>query len=491
MITCALRLLHQLSSTTTGIFSTLPMHTLSSTIKTAVIPLPKGSELSSLFKHYSDKDWSMLLDSGISNHVNNEYDIMVADPIATVTYKNQQVEVTHKLENDFTQAGNDPIAIVQNLFDYYFKNAYLQESEHNKTLPFVTGAMGFFGYDLGRVYEQLPDKNANDLRCPDMAVGLYSWSIIKHNKTDTYYLNWAEGYPAPTLNQLVNLQATSNQTTEFRLTSNWQSNMDEQAYKQKIAAIGEYLRAGDCYQVNLAQCFKASFTGSPWRAYQTLQQANQSPFSAFINVDGNAILSISPERFLSVRNSVVETTPIKGTMPRHKNRDEDDASKHALLNSEKDRAENLMIVDLLRNDISKNCVPGSVNVPDIFYLESYPAVHHLVSKVKAQLSSDSTPLDLLRDAFPGGSITGAPKIRAMEIIDELEPDRRGVYCGSIGYIGVRKDMDSSICIRTLLCHNNQIKCWAGGGIVLDSDAASEYQECLDKVAKILPILATE
>ena len=191
---------------------------------------------------------------------------------------------------------------------------------------------------------------------------------------------------------------------------------------------------------------------------------------------------------MQVKGKQVETKPIKGTRKRDKDPERDSALSEELLGSEKDKAENLMIVDLLRNDLSKHCEPHSVTVPQLFALESYPAVHHMVSTVLGTLKQRVSPLLLLKGAFPGGSITGAPKLRAMQIIAELEPDKRSIYCGSIGYIGVKNDMDTNICIRTVLAENNHLYCWAGGGIVLDSDIESEYQESLDKVARILPIL---
>jgi para-aminobenzoate synthetase component 1 len=466
------------------------MQNLTPTYKTTVIDIPPETEISAIFQHYSEKNWSMLLDSGDSQHANNCYDIMVAEPIASLTFKDGNLQIAHTKPCDFSISTEQPITALKQLLYFYFN---IDQADRNvkleSPLPFIAGAMGYFGYDLGRAFERLPDSNENDLSCPDMAIGIYSWSVIKNKQNGKYFLCWIEGFPAPTVDTIISLAVKqSNHKKPFELLSDWQSNMSELDYHRKIAQVARYLRAGDCYQVNLAQRFSSTFAGDPWLAFQRLREANQAPFSAFIRIKDSVVLSLSPERFLSVKQGNVETTPIKGTRPRHLEKIKDEQSKSALVNSEKDRAENLMIVDLLRNDISKNCTPGTVNVPDLFYLESFPAVHHLVSKIKAKLASQSSPLDLLRDAFPGGSITGAPKIRAMEIIDELEPNRRGVYCGSIGYIGLANDMDTSICIRTLLCEKNQIHCWAGGGIVLDSEASSEYQECLDKVAKILPVL---
>ena len=308
---------------------------------------------------------------------------------------------------------------------------------------------------------------------------------------DRFYVSQPNTDRLALYEQYLNTHANSQVNTQsFALNSDWQSNMSETEYAAKFAQIEEYLKSGDCYQINLAQRFNAQFEGSPWAAYIKLREANKAPFSSFINHPQGAILSISPERFISVNNNVVETKPIKGTLPRKADALEDQRQAQILAASAKDRAENVMIVDLLRNDLSKHCKPHSVKVPELFALESYEAVHHLVSTVVGELNDDATPLDLLASSFPGGSITGAPKIRAMEIIDELEVHRRNIYCGSIFYMGFREDMDSSICIRTLLAENNQLHCWAGGGIVLDSVANDEYKETLDKVSKILPVLTS-
>ena len=215
---------------------------------------------------------------------------------------------------------------------------------------------------------------------------------------------------------------------------------------------------------------------------------NNAPFSAYLNIDDIKVLSISPERFIQIKQNKVQTKPIKGTRPRSNDPTQDEKNKRSLSLANKDKAENLMIVDLLRNDISRACKPGSVKVPKLFDIESFPAVHHLVSTIEGELAEDKSAIDLIRGAFPGGSITGAPKIRAMEIIEELEPHRRNIYCGSIGYISACGNMDTSITIRTLTCLNGRIICNAGGGIVADSVCDEEYQETFDKVNKILPVL---
>ncbi|HAT04757.1 MAG TPA: aminodeoxychorismate synthase component I [Aeromonas salmonicida] len=279
-------------------------------------------------------------------------------------------------------------------------------------------------------------------------------------------------------------------TPPFALQSEWRSNMSRAEYGEKFARVQAYLSAGDCYQINLTQRFSAAYCGDEWPAYQVLSRANRAPFSAFVRLPQSAILSLSPERFLLLDDRHIETKPIKGTRPRLADPQQDQASALELAGADKDRSENLMIVDLLRNDIGRVSRPGSVSVPSLFAVESFPAVHHLVSTIHGELDNRWQAVDLLRACFPGGSITGAPKIRAMEIIEELEPQRRNAYCGSIGYLSQHGRMDTSICIRTLIAADGQLHCWAGGGIIADSDVDSEYQETYDKVARILPLLET-
>ncbi|NLW05695.1 MAG: aminodeoxychorismate synthase component I, partial [Pseudomonadaceae bacterium] len=249
------------------------------------------------------------------------------------------------------------------------------------------------------------------------------------------------------------------------------------------------LASGDCYQVNLAQRFTASYQGDLYQAWQLLRQQIAAPFSAFMDFGDATILSLSPERFLqATAKGEVETKPIKGTRPRGKTQQEDQQLAEALLNSKKDQAENLMIVDLLRNDLGRVCQPGSIQVPNLFTLESYTNVHHLVSRITGQLAKGKDSLDLLKASFPGGSITGAPKLRAMQIIDQLEPCQRSVYCGSIGYFDRRGGIDFNIAIRTFIAYQGQLHISAGGGLVADSNGAQEYQETLDKVSRLIRCL---
>lgn len=450
------------------------------------LTLPATFQLRELFSFYSAQPWAMLLDSANSQHVDARFDIMVAAPIATLTNKAKQNTIwRHDLE-PYIDASN-PLTLIERLQQSYFDTQLISDNEHNE-LPFLVGALGYFGYDLSHCFESLPENLESDYKAPDMAVGIYTWSVIKDRQKGLFYLCAANNYSHPSPTFFEELYEKSQTKSHFKLTSDWQVNMTREQYESKLQQVDEYLHAGDCYQINFAQRFKANYEGDEWQAYVALSEANNAPFSAFIRLTNCCILSISPERFLAVKHRHVETKPIKGTRPRSDDPEIDKQAIKQLLSADKDRAENLMIVDLLRNDLSKHCKPHSVKVPGLFQIESFAAVHHLVSTVIGELDENSSAYSLFQGAFPGGSITGAPKIRAMQIIDELEPNKRNIYCGSIGYFGLRQDMDSSICIRTLLCENNQIYCWAGGGIVLDSNPLEEYQECLDKVAKILPLL---
>ncbi len=254
--------------------------------------------------------------------------------------------------------------------------------------------------------------------------------------------------------------------------------MTPEAYRERFREVQQWLQSGDCYQVNLAQRFTAAYCGSLWQAFTRLLIANRAPFSAWLSLPDSQILSLSPERFLRLRDGTIQTRPIKGTLPRLADPQQDQLQRQRLAASEKNRAENLMIVDLMRNDIGRVAEPGSVAVPRLFDVEAFPAVHHLVSTITARLQPGLHASDLLRACFPGGSITGAPKVRAMEIIDELEPHRRNAWCGSIGYFSACGGMDSNITIRTLIAENQQLYCAAGGGIVADSDEQTEYEETL-------------
>lgn len=425
----------------------------------------------------------MLLESAGPLGADNGVDIITADPLATLETRGEVTSL--RVGANISKHHEDPLALLA-----HTQQQLLGELELCAThLPFIGGALGLFGYDLGRRFERLPEQAAADIAVPDMAVGIYDWALLRNVAAGDWQLvHW--GDEAGLVNRLAWLeQQQTKPAPAFALQGPWQSNMNRAEYGEKFARIQEYLAAGDCYQINLTQRFSAPYQGDEWQAYCLLATANKAPFSAFIRLPESALLSLSPERFLLLDGSHIETKPIKGTRPRHPDPAIDRQVARELAQADKDRSENLMIVDLLRNDIGRVSRPGSVSVPHLFAVESFPAVHHLVSTIHGELDARWQGVDLLRACFPGGSITGAPKIRAMEIIEELEPQRRNAYCGSIGYLSQHGRMDTSICIRTLIAEAGRLHCWAGGGIIADSDADSEYQETYDKVARILPPLS--
>ncbi len=390
--------------------------------------------------------------------------------------------------------------------------------------PFQGGIAGYLAYDYGAVLERLPAPRYDDLEVPDALLGLYDWVIAWDHAVDRAWiistgipaggtartaraaerLAWVRqllsgpsGGPAGRRGPVEARPATAHTAPSFPVTGTdhalgigLRSSFTHRGYLDAVARVREYILAGDIFQANLSQRLEAPLEEDPWHLYRRLREVNPAPFAAYLEWEGAAIASASPERFLLLdAEGRVETRPIKGTTPRGLSPLHDAALSRALHDSEKDRAENLMIVDLLRNDLSRSCQPGSVRVPELFTLEHYRTVHHLVSTVVGALAPGRDAIDLLAAAFPGGSITGAPKVRAMEIIAELEPSRRGVYCGSIGYLSTTGAMDTSIVIRTLLALGGRVTFSAGGGIVADSDPESEYQETLDKARALITALA--
>jgi para-aminobenzoate synthetase component 1 len=381
--------------------------------------------------------------------------------------------------------------------------------------PFQGGLAGLFGYDLCHWIERLPWARRDEFSVPDVALGVYDWVVaFDHDRQRAWLVS--AGFPhrhpgrcrdraAERLRQVRSwlVQETDPRplppstrppvllSTQYPLPGfpGVTSNFDRLGFEATVRRAVEYIHAGDCFQVNLAQRLLAPAPADPLGFYGRLRAVNPAPFAGYFDLGDFAIASASPERFLKVTsNGQVETRPIKGTRPRGRTPAEDDALRRELLASPKDRAENVMIVDLLRNDLGRVCEYGSVRVAKVCELESYRTVHHLVSEVRGKLRPGAGPVDLLRAAFPGGSVTGAPKVRAMEIIAELEPTARGPYCGSLGYIGFDGSMDTNILIRTFTIGRGWAQFPVGGGIVADSDPAREYEETLHKAAGLLRAL---
>ncbi len=346
---------------------------------------------------------------------------------------------------------------------------------------FCGGALGYFSYEYGHLHG-LPCADNNDF--PEMAAGIYDWAVIVDQQqcqcriVGVHDGEWPDAKLIETLCNAVEPRASQT----FSVQKKPSADISRGRYRSHFQRIQQYLREGDCYQVNYAQRFSLPWDGDAWSIYLHMRHRNPAAYGAFLNYPFAQILSASPEQFLQVDGDEVTTRPIKGTRPRRKDQEADRLLALELLCSSKDQAENLMIVDLLRNDLGRVCEPGSICVPELFRLERQPTVQHLVSTVKGRLSSNRDALDLLAACFPGGSITGAPKYRAMEIIHELEAHPREIYCGSIGWIGYNGNMQTNIAIRSVQIRNKKMTYWAGGGIVADSDESGEYHESLDKAA---------
>lgn len=367
-------------------------------------------------------------------------------------------------------------------------------------IPFRGGVAGFFSYELLRQIEKLPAGVTEDVNIPETYLGFYDTVLAYDHIMEQWFICYADfGLKRPSLDQRIRevkdaVRQVMDDPPEPGEVScgEIESNFSREEYFERVKKARDYIIAGDIYQVNLSQRFQAPvYQGSGWDIYWRLREKNSAPFAAFIQGGDFQVLSSSPERFLRVKGQGVETRPIKGTRPRGSTARDDAWYRAQLVSSEKDRAELNMIVDLERNDLGKVCQYGSVEVTRHAQCESYARVHHLVSTVEGELRDNSDVTDLLRAAFPGGSITGAPKIRSMEIIDELETRTRSVYTGSIGYIGFDGDLDLNIAIRTMLMQGNQVYFNAGGGIVYDSDPETEYDETYDKAYALIEALGSK
>jgi para-aminobenzoate synthetase component 1 len=440
----------------------------------SIHPLDYSTNPAGLFDRIRHAPAAVLLDSGRPGADRGRFDLFSAWPMEQLVAKADEsgTAFLQRVRASLARLGEAQLPV-------------------GSELPFAGGVIGYLGYDFGRRLEPLPEQAVDDLQLPDAHLGLYAWAVITDHQARTTQLVLHPSLAESERSRLLTLftRPAELEPATFKLIGAFKTCIDAGQYRAAFERIQAYIQAGDCYQVNFAQRFQADCAGDPWAAYTALRSACPTPFSGFMPLpDGGTVLSLSPERFVRVRDRHVETRPIKGTRPRGRHAAEDAALAEELLASPKDRAENLMIVDLLRNDLGRTCRTGSVKVPELFSLESYPNVHHLVSSVTGELAADHDALDLVAGSFPGGSITGAPKIRAMQIIDELEPTRRALYCGSLMYLDVRGEMDSSIAIRSLLVKDGRISCWGGGGIVADSDCEAEYQETFAKVRVLLRTL---
>lgn len=369
-----------------------------------------------------------------------------------------------------------------------YLNNRLADAATECDLPFCGGWIGYFGYAYRHQSFKLHSNKPDPL--PSAQFGWYDWALVLDHHNCSASLVFQQSCSVD-VRERVHAALKTECSADTYSCGPFVNDETRGRYLDCLERIQQYLLAGDCYQVNYTQRFSADFSGSPAAAYLSLRRAVPSPFSAFLKLSEGAILSISPERFIQIQDQQALTQPIKGSAPRGKTAIEDKELQERLRSSEKNRAENLMIVDLLRNDFSMNCLPHSVTVPELFALQSFNNVHHLVSSIEGMLKPNVSHPNFILACFPGGSITGAPKKRAMEIIEELESHARSIYCGAIGYFSVNNNSDFNIAIRTLLQHDAKMYAWAGGGIVADSISAQEYEESLYKIGSLLTALVDD
>jgi len=458
----------------------------------------------------------VFLDSATDPEHLGRHSFLAADPFTAV--RSKALLTQQLVDGRWIRVDGDPLARVRALLAPHAAEPVAEVP------PFQGGAAGYLGYDWGATLERLPRARYDDLAIPDVLLGVYDWVIAWDHAAGRA---WVISTGIPERGAARERRAA--QRLEFikeRLSVGrdaWglperlrrfvaqgdpmrpgrsaapsypvpgvpgvRSNFTRAGYLDAVAHVIEYIFAGDIFQANLSQRLEAPLAGTPLELYGRLRRRNPAPFAAFLEFGDVVVASSSPERFLRVHDGRrVETRPIKGTRPRGVGPEHDAALALALTESDKDRAENVMIVDLLRNDLSRVCRPGTVRVPELFAVEHYATVHHLVSTVVGDLAPEHDAVDLVRAAFPGGSITGAPKVRAMQIIAELEPTQRAVYCGSIGYLSVTGALDTSIVIRTYLVLGRDVYFQVGGGIVADSDPEEEYRETLDKARGLVAAL---
>lgn len=420
----------------------------------------------------------VFLDGGLGTN-NSGFDIFSAEPIAT-------------LQETFTTDSSLTIKKIKELESHY--KLANEESNNLTELPFTKGILGFLSYTFGETlqlnkYKAYKNKHKSNNKIPSVFAGFYTWSyVFDHNKNQGY-LTFSPLCNKETRQKILSL---INNNTHAIPKNNllalnqltWRKSQSFESYKKQFSSIQDYIKSGDCYQVNLTQMFETSTTFDAADLYFETREQTQTPYSCFLSFNEHQnLLSFSPEQFIAIKDRVIESKPIKGTIAN----DGTTNNLNFLLGSTKNQAENVMIVDLIRNDLGKVCKPNSVHVPELFKLNSYKNVHHLVSHIKGHLKKEISELDAFLSCFPGGSITGAPKIRSMQIINELEVESRSAYCGSVFYLNQNSNFNSNILIRTVVKDKSQLYCWAGGGITADSEVFDEYQESMTKVANLTGI----
>jgi para-aminobenzoate synthetase component 1 len=467
-----------------------------------IIEIPYQTQLRTAFKPFAQTPYAILLDSGNARAFNQRYDLFTSYPYQVL--KAYQKKIVLNTLTGPTSKTTHPIGDVFEIFKQLLADLspplHANAEPNRDPIPFTGGAMGYIGYDLNTtVYDKLIPPTPSPLPegtepLPDLILGFYSWAVITDHLLQKSYCIDNTTLPRAYQHNMDHSLATLLKAIDTPLPQVQPTPLhfeypDYETYHKQFQIIRDYIDAGDCYQVNLAMQFKQNdplgFLDpcDSYMRYCALQARRPAPFSAYFKCSthtDDAILSCSPERFISIHNGQILTEPIKGTRPRGQTPSEDQHHAETLKNSAKDRAENIMIVDLLRHDLNRFCIPGSVTVPALCALHRFPRVFHLKSQITGILKNNVHPVDAFQYCFPGGSITGAPKLRAMQIIQALEPVKRQIYCGNIGYFDIRGRLDTNIAIRTFLYQKQQYTYWAGSGIVADSESDEEYREILAK-----------
>ena len=449
-------------------------------MKAEVREISWGRSPDELFAALCDRPGAFYLDSALPAGGLGRYSFIGSDPF--LVFRARGAEISLQRTDGAESFRGDAFIELRKLLGKYRCSA-------QSGIPFPGGAVGCFSYEFGAQLERVPCSHADEIAVPEAQLAFYDGILAFDQASRRAFLvaNPVDRADVGTIfqrleNAIKTAEKASGPAKAPVGAIDLRANFTKADYLRTIGRIKDYIAAGDVYQVNLTQRFETPLICHPYQLYQRLRRRSPAPFASYLNFDSLQVVSSSPERFVRIQNGQVETRPIKGTRPRGKTPSEDAILSQALVSSEKDRAELLMIVDLERNDLGRVCEPGTIQVDELFEVETHPTVHHLVANVSGRLQSGRDAIDCLRAMLPGGSITGAPKIRAMQIIDELENSRRGVYTGALGYVGFDGNCDFAIAIRTILCARGRAYYHVGGGIVADSDPESEYQETLDKGA---------
>ncbi|MCM8763519.1 MAG: anthranilate synthase component I family protein [Candidatus Omnitrophica bacterium] len=442
------------------------------------------------------EDFSFFLDSARFHHRTGRFSFLGFSPFMVFKSKGESIEFFKGSDKGIIT--HDPLHRLREIFSSF------NSPKFDDFPPFTGGAVGYIAYDAGRLFERLPNLAIDDLELPEVYLGFYD-TIIALDHLESKIFLIANAFAQKDIGKAYEdaqerieklhqkIQSTNSKSSEIILDIVYggenalkiESNFSKEGFVEIVKRAKEYIKKGDIYQANLSQRFSVETNVEPFFLYRILREINPSPFASYLNFPEVTIISSSPERLLKVEDCFVETRPIAGTRPRGKDYWNNLELRAELILNEKERAEHLMLVDLERNDLGRVCKYGSVKVDEFMALEEYSHVMHIVSNVCGRLNEGRDRFDLIRSAFPGGTITGCPKIRCMEIIEELEPVRRGIYCGSLGYIGFNGNMDLNIVIRTLVLTKGKAYIQAGAGIVADSDPLREYYETLYKAEALL------